>query len=313
MTDSFSKGPVETHIGIIGLGAMGSAMARRLLQSGYAVTGVDVRAACIAELESLGGRGATTAREVASASDVVIISLNNVDAFRETTTGPEGLVHGVSRHAVVVDTCTLAIADKAHAAERLLARGVRFLDCTVSGNRNSILDGTLTLYASGDEAAYRRVEPVLAAISGSHTFLGAFGNASKLKFILNHLVTIHNAATAEAMALADRAGLDLGHVHALVTQSFAGSVVFRARGKMMLDGDYVSSRGTYGVARKDSRLIADFARDVLVPTPMFQAAVQMHIAGMAAGYTENDTASLFEVYKRSAGAECRPPQTPRIE
>jgi putative dehydrogenase len=112
------------------------------------------------------------------------------------------------------------------------------------------------------------------------------------------------------MVLAERAGLDLAQVHALVSESFASSVVFQARGKMMVNGDYVSSRGTYGVARKDALLIADFAREALVPTPMFQAACQMHIAGMAAGYTENDTASLFEIYRRNAGAIPRQPQTP---
>jgi len=301
------------HIGIVGLGAMGSAMSQMLLQAGYAVTGVDIRAECIAELESLGGVGVSSAREVAKVSDVVITSLNNVEVFHSTTTGENGLIHDLRPNAVVVDTCTLSVADKARAAVVLQSRGVQLLDCTVSGNRNSILDGSLAFYASGDESAYCCVLPVLRAISGSQTYLGAFGNASKLKFILNHLVAINNAATAEAMALAERAGLDLAQVHALVSESFASSVVFQARGKMMVEGDYVSSRGTYGVARKDAQLIADFAREALVPTPMFQAAFQMHIAGMAAGYTENDTASLFEIYRRNAGAVPRQPQTPRIK
>jgi 3-hydroxyisobutyrate dehydrogenase-like beta-hydroxyacid dehydrogenase len=301
------------HVGIVGLGAMGSAMAQKLLLAGHAVTGVDVRAECLAELEARGGHGVGSTREVARVSEVVITSLNNVDVFHATTTGEGGLIHDLRPDAVVVDTCTLAVADKARAAAVFQARGIELLDCTVSGNRNSILDGSLALYASGDEAAYRRVLPVLEAISGTRTFLGAFGNASKLKFILNHLVAINNAATAEAMTLAERAGLDLAQVHALVSNSFASSVVFQARGKMMVEGDYVTSRGTYGVARKDAQLIADFAREAQVPTPMFQAALQMHVAGMAAGYTENDTASLFEIYRRHAGAVPRQPQTPRIK
>jgi L-threonate 2-dehydrogenase len=304
---------VKLRVGIIGLGAMGSAMARRLCDDGFVVTGVDVRAACVAELERLGGVGAATPADAARASDVVITSLNNVDVFHEVIGGVQGLVHGVSAQSVVIDTCTLAVADKTQAAERLAQCGVPLLDCTVSGNRNSILDRSLSLYASGDEAAYHKVESVLASISGAHTFLGAFGNASKLKYILNHLVAIHNAATAEALTLADSAGLDLAQVHGLIAASFASSVVLRSRGKMMVDGDYTTSRGTYGIARKDALLIADFAREGLVPTPMFQAALQMHMSGMAAGYTENDTASLFEVYRRMAGIEPRPPQTPRIE
>lgn len=301
------------HIGIIGLGAMGSAMSQKLLKAGYAVTGFDIRDECITELESFGGVGVASAKEVAKVSDIVITSLNNAEVFQAVTAGENGLINEVRPNTVVVDTCTLSVADKTRAAELLQLRGVQLLDCTVSGNRNSILDGSLALYGSGDESAYRYVLPVLCAISGTQTYLGAFGNASKLKFILNHLVAINNSATAEAMALAERAGLDLAQVHELVSKSFASSVVFQARGKMMVNGDYVSSRGTYGVARKDAQLIADFAREALVPTPMFQAAFQMHIAGMAAGYTENDTASLFEIYRRNAGAVPRQPQTPRIK
>jgi hypothetical protein len=298
------------HIGIIGLGAMGSAMSQKLLKAGYAVTGFDIRAECIAELESGGGHGVTSARNVAQVSDIVITSLNNAEVFHSVTTGENGLIRDLRPNAVVVDTCTFSVADKSRAAGILQSRGVQLLDCTVSGNRNSILDGSLALYGSGDESAYKYVLPVLCAISGTQTYLGAFGNASKFKLILNHLVAINNSATAEAMVLAERAGLDLAQVHALVSESFASSVVFQARGKMMVNGDYVSSRGTYGVARKDALLIADFAREALVPTPMFQAALQMHIAGMAGGYSENDTASLFEIYRRNAGAIPRQPQTP---
>jgi len=100
------------HIGIIGLGAMGSAMSQKLLKSGYAVTGFDIRAECIAELESGGGHGVTSARDVAKISDVVITSLNNAEIFHTVTTGENGLIHDLRPNAVVVDTCTLSVADE---------------------------------------------------------------------------------------------------------------------------------------------------------------------------------------------------------
>ena len=301
------------RIGIIGLGAMGSAMAVRLLASGYTVTATDLRKACITEFESHGGRGAASAKAVADASDVVLVSVNTESAFHGTTTGVEGIAAAANSDLVVVDTCTLAIADKTRAADALAQKGVPLLDCTLSGNRNHLLDRTLSLYASGDEAAFRYAEPVLETFTGSRNFLGRFGNASRLKFILNHLILIHNAATAEALSVARKAGLDLEQVHRLVGESFASSGVWRERGRMMVAGDYVTSRGTYGVARKDSRMIAEFARENLVPTPMFQAALQLHMAGMAQGYSENDAASVFEVYAGMAGTQARPPQTPVVD
>ena len=187
--------------------------------------------------------------------------------------------------------------------------GITLLDTPVSGTRNSILGGTLALYGSGDDKAWEKVQPVLKQFAKTTDYLGEFGNASKLKYILNHLVAVHNAATT----LAKKGGLDIAQVQRLVADTYASSGVWRGRGKMMVDRDYVTSRGTYGIARKDAQIIADFAIENLAPVPMFQAAIQMHRAGMAQGYVENDTASLFEVYLRMAGdPDALPPQKPVI-
>ena len=114
------------------------------------------------------------------------------------------------------------------------------------------------------------------------------------------------------MSLARKSGLDLTLVQPLVDDSFGSSKIWGLRGKMMVERDYVTSRGTYGIARKDARVISEFARSVAAPTPIFQAALQMHLAAISQGYGDNDTASLFEIYSKFSGLEAVEPQKPVI-
>ncbi len=299
-------------VGVIGLGAMGSAMALRMAKAGYDVVGTDVRLACMDELAAHGGKPATSARAVAEVSDIIIISLASEAAFHAVTTGSDSILEAKRGGTIVVDTCTLGIADKAAARDKLRTIGVTLLDCTVSGTRPIVLAGNLTLYASGDAEAFGKAEEPLKTFTRSRTFLGEFGNASKLKYVMNFLVLIHNAATAEAMSLARKSGLDLTLVQPLVDDSFGSSKIWGLRGKMMVERDYVTSRGTYGIARKDARVISEFARSIAAPTPIFQAALQMHLAAISQGYGDNDTASLFEIYSKFSGLEAVEPQKPVI-
>jgi len=299
-------------IGIIGLGAMGSAMALRLVKAGYDVVGTDVRQACMDELVANGGKLATSARAVAEASDITIISLANEAAFHAVTTGTDSILEAKRGGTIVVDTCTLAIMDKTAARDKLNTVGVTLLDCTLSGTRPSVLTGNLTLYASGDAKAFAKAEDPLKSFTRSRTFLGEFGNASKLKYVINSLVLIHNAAAAEVMALARKSGLDLTLVQRLVDDSFGSSRIWGLRGKMMVERDYVTSRGTYGIARKDARVIGEFAQSIAAPMPVFEVALQMHLTAIAQGYGDNDTASLFEIYSKLSSLNAIEPQKPVV-
>ncbi|MEQ8936174.1 MAG: NAD-binding protein, partial [Amphiplicatus sp.] len=199
---------------------------------------------------------------------------------------------------IVIDTCTLAIEDKKRAGTLLAGVGTSFLDGAVSGNRLSVLKGRAKYFLSGERGVYEKIETALSSALGPRLvrYVGSIGDASRLKYILNLLVLIHNAAAAEAMALAERAGLSLDHVYSSVYDSFASSEVFHARARMMVDREYDQSRGGYGVARKDAGIIAAFAEAHGAPTPVFKAALEMHYRGIEQGFGDQDTASLFEAY-----------------
>ena len=290
-------------VGIVGLGAMGSAMAIMLVKAGYKVVGFDLRAAALDELEENGGTGAESPRAVAEAADVVLLSLPTIEAFQDVISGQGSVTSAAKQGLVLIDTCTMPVAVKEEGARIASDNGMTLIDGTVSGNRDMILAKTLTAYMSGEQAAYDAHADILSAFTRKHSFVGAFGNASKIKFVINHLVCIQTCANAEAMAMGLKAGLAAEDIFDLVKDSAANSVLWEIRGPMMVSEDYTSSRGNFGMASKDGPVIGEFAQSMGYPAPLFQAALQMHHAAVGLGMYDIDTAALCRLYETIGGVE----------
>jgi len=290
-------------VGIVGLGAMGSAMAIMLVKAGYKVVGFDLRATALDELEENGGTGAESPRAVAEAADVVLLSLPTIEAFQDVISGQGSVTSAAKQGLVLIDTCTMPVAVKEEGARIASDNGMTLIDGTVSGNRDMILAKTLTAYMSGEQAAYDAHADILSAFTRKHSFVGAFGNASKIKFVINHLVCIQTCANAEAMAMGLKAGLAAEDIFDLVKESAANSVLWEIRGPMMVSEDYTSSRGNFGMASKDGPVIGEFAQSMGFPAPLFQAALQMHHAAVGLGMYDIDTAALCRLYETIGGVE----------
>jgi L-threonate 2-dehydrogenase len=290
-------------VGVVGLGAMGSAMAIMLVKGGFKVVGFDPRNEALVELEENGGTRAASPRDVADAADVVILSLPTEEAFQSVLREQGSIPSSGKDGLILIDTCTLPIAVKEEGARMAEAANMTLLDGTVSGNRDMILAKTLTAYMSGDEAAYTQCTDIISAFTRKHSFVGAFGNASKIKFVINHLVCVMTAANAEAMAMGLKAGLQADDVFDLVKDSAANSVLWEIRGPMMVSEDYTSSRGNFGMASKDGPVIGAFAQEMHYPAPLFQAALQMHQAAVGMGMYDIDTAALCKMYETLSGTE----------
>src|SRR5262245_20517324 len=200
-------------IGIVGLGIMGSAIAGHLAAGGHRVVGYDVRASRLRELRSTGGIAAKDSADIARQSDIVITSLPSADALVQTV---DALEQAARPRQIVVETSTLPIEVKQRAHARLHARGIELLDCPISGTGAQARNKDIVVYASGSRSAYRRVSKVLDAFTRAHYYVGPFGDGSKVKFVANLLVAVHNVAAAEAMVLGMKAGLDPAKVLKLV-------------------------------------------------------------------------------------------------
>ena len=285
-------------VGMIGLGIMGSAMSFNLGRAGFRVVGYDVVPRRRAEHKRAGGIAAKSPREVAKRTDIIVTSLPSARALSEVAAD---LAKSAKRGTVVVETSTLPIEVKTAARDTLAKRGVVLLDCPLSGTGAQARAKDLLIYVSGERAAYRRIAPVLPGFTRANFYVGAFGSGSKMKFVANLLVAIHNVAVAEAMVLGMKAGLDPAMILKVVAGGAGGSRMFQVRGPMMVKGDYSEATMKNEVWQKDMTIIGDFARELDCPTPLFAASAPIYNAAMAMGLGKQDTGAVCAVLEEMAG------------
>jgi 3-hydroxyisobutyrate dehydrogenase-like beta-hydroxyacid dehydrogenase len=298
MRDQEETEMAQQVVGMIGLGIMGSAMSFNLARAGFRVVGYDVVPRRRAELARSGGAAARSPREVAKRTDIIITSLPSAHALTEVAAE---LGKSAKRGTIVVETSTLPIRVKEGARDALAKRGVILLDCPLSGTGAQARVKDLLIYVSGDRAAYRKIVPLLEGFTSGNYYVGAFGSGSKMKFVANLLVAIHNVAAAEAMVLGMKAGLDPALVLKVVAGGAGGSRMFQVRGPMMVKGDYSEATMKNEVWQKDMTIIGDFARELDCPTPLFAASVPIYNAAMAMGLDKQDTGAVCAVLEEMAG------------
>src|ERR1700676_1069870 len=284
-------------VGMIGLGIMGSAMSASLIQAGFRVVGYDLLPRCRQDLRKAGGSVARSCRDVAKGCEIIVTSLPSSDALLVTAAE---LSESSRANQIVIETSTLPIPVKEEARERLAARGTILLDCTLSGTGAQARVKDLIVYASGDRKSYRRIAPVLDGFARAHYYVGAFGAGSKVKFVANLLVAIHNVAAAEAIVLAMKSGLDPAMVLKVVADGAGASRMLQVRGPMMVKGDYSDAAMKVQVWQKDMTIIGDYARKIDCPTPLFSASAPFYTAAMAMGHGAEDTGAVCAVLEQMA-------------
>jgi L-threonate 2-dehydrogenase len=286
-----------TTTAVVGLGIMGSAIAQHLLDGGHPVLGYDVDAARVRELEEGGGTALGSAREAADRADVVVTSLPGtgpaLDVCRElAAAGRDGLV--------VVETSTLPHEVKTSCRDMLVEAGGELLDCPLSGTGAQAKVRDVVVYGSGDESAFERVRPVLEVFSRSVRYLGPFGSGSTMKLVANLLVAVHNAATAEAFALGEAAGLDPQQIYDTIRDGAGNSVIFEKRGQLMVDRAYHPATAKISMFVKDTGLIAEFADGLGLGLPLLTATRPLYDRAVERGLADADAAALLETMEGPA-------------
>lgn len=295
------------QIGSIGLGIMGGAFARHLLLDGFAVTGFDIDARRRTALKKLGGTPAATAASVSDQCTILVTSLPSIAAVNAAFFGKGGIVDSAKRGAVVIETSTLPLAAKHDIRDRCAKRGITVLDCPVSGTGAQAAVRDIAIYASGDRRVYAKAEAVLKGFSRSVYYCGEYGNGSKLKYVANLLVTIHNLSTAEAMVMGLKSGLDLELLYKVIKDGAGTSRMFEVRGPLMIANDYRKATMKVEVYKKDIDIIAQFAADLHCPVPLFEASKPFYAAAHAQGRALEDTAAVCAVLEQMAGVQRKEP------
>ncbi len=293
---------IET-VGMIGLGLMGLPMAKNLLQAGFGVVGCRKQTDKLAELDALGGKGLFSAREVASQSQAVISVLPTVESLYEALLGEQGVAAGAREGLILVEASTMPLKDKQAVAQGLAQAGVVTLDCPLSGTGAQAQVKDLAVYASGDRAAYEACVPLFEGFGRAHYYLGEYGAGTKMKFVANLLVAIHNISAAEAFVLGMKAGLDPQQILEVISDGAGTSRMFEVRGPLMVAGEYEPPTMKVDIWQKDMEVIGAFAKELKVPLPLFGAAAQVYTAAMADGRAKQDTASVCAVLEHMAGYE----------
>jgi len=287
---------MDRTVGIIGLGIMGGTIARNLVDRGWRVVGFDTDAARRAELAQANVTIAGDAGQVARDAPIVMTSLPTPAAVADVA---HEIANSGQSPRTVVELSTLSIADKLRFEAILKKAGHIALDCPLSGTGAQAKVRDLVVYASGDGHAIARCAGLFSDFAKQSADLGTFGNGSRMKFVANLLVAIHNVATAEAMILAERAGLDPKMVVDMVGPGAGGSRMFQMRAPMMVEGVYEPATMKVSTWKKDMAIIAEFADDVGCATPLFTLTQPVYTEAMAMGLGDQDTAAVFEVLKKT--------------
>ena len=261
-------------IGLIGLGIIGSSILRNIHDSEFSPIGFDIDQKIIDKLNHEGLNTSSSLKEIIDQSSIIITSLPNNKALDETV---NLIIQQDNRKVeLLIETSTLSLECKIKNQERLNAINVDILDCPISGTGRQAENKDIVMYASGLKESYEMALPVLETFSRESFFLGDFGNATKVKLIANLLVSIHNVASAEAIRLGEKSGLDLNELYKVISSGAATSKIFELRAPMMIAKDYSPASMKMNVWKKDMELIRDMLDNHEIDSPLFKMTEQLY-------------------------------------
>ena len=254
-------------IGFIGLGIMGRPMAKNLVKAGYDLTVYDLNEEAVADLVSCGARAADSSREASLEAEVVITMVPNSPQVREVVLGKDGMAEGASEGTVLIDMSSIDPTESRSIGMELKKYGIEMMDAPVSGGEPKAIEGTLSVMVGGRRELFDRYYDMLMVMAGSVVYVGKLGAGNVAKLANQIIVACNIQALAEALTLAQKAGVDPQLVFEAIKGGLAGSTVMNAKAPMMLEGnDKPGFKVDLHI--KDLNNALDCAHSVGAPVPM---------------------------------------------
>jgi 3-hydroxyisobutyrate dehydrogenase len=289
----------KLRIGYIGIGLMGLPMTRRLLERGYAVTVCDIVAARTDAAHAAGATVVATPAEAVRDTDIMLLNLPTTDAVEQVAFGEHGVASALRPPQLVVDFSTIKVdKGRSFAAKLREKTGCGWIDAPVSGGPPACAAGTLTVMAGGDAAEIERARPLMADIAGQFTPMGPSGAGLTAKMINQLIVGCTHAVLAEAVVLAEAAGIDAARIPECLAGGYADSSMLQKLYPRIVKRDFAPQ----GYARqllKDLEMLNEFAGGLKSPLPMTGQALSLYRMLIHLGYAELDTAAIFKLYERA--------------
>ncbi len=285
------------QVGLIGIGLVGTALAENLLASGFGVLGFARSAESRAKLERLGGRAASSARDVGERAQRVILSLPDSDVVDRVVLGPGGLLDGPTPVRLILDTTTGEPQRTESLAETLAGRRIAMLDGPISGSSEQIRRRQGVVLVGGTRPAYEACLDLLTAVAERHYYLGAPGAGSRAKLASNLILGLNRLVLAEGLVFAERLGLDLPAFLAMLRTTPAYSCAMDVKGEKMLRGDF-APQSKAAQHHKDLRIILDYAARAGQALPLVAVHKEILERAVADGEGELDTSVVLQVLRR---------------
>lgn len=292
-------------IGFIGLGRMGSAMSRKLVEAGHEVWVFDINPSAVKGIADIGGHAAASAAEAAGNRDFVVTMLPNGPDVEETLFGAPGVAAAMSKDTLYIDMSTIAPDATDRTAARLAEMGIRMVDAPVGGTSEFAERGQLLILAGGDERDVQAAQPVFDAVGRETIHCGEGGAGTRTKLVNNYMSTALNVLTAEALAFAEAAGLDVMRTVKVLAGTTAGKgFLTGAYDRKIFSGD-ISAEFGLALASKDLNLALVYAAGLNVPLGVGAAASQVYAMSRAEGFGPNDWSAVLETLRRKAALPTR--------
>jgi len=291
---------LDFKIGFIGLGIMGKPMAKNLIKAGFPLTVWNRTASKMKELIEMGANGASSPKEVAEKSNVIITMLTDSPDVEEVILGPSGVIEGVKRGSIVIDMSTISPKVARKIASKLAEVGVEMLDAPVTGGEIGAINATLSIMVGGNYETFQKCLPIFQALGKRVTYMGPHGNGQITKLCNQIICVINIQAVCEGLILAAKAGLDLDKFLEVVTGGAANSWMLSNLGPKMIKGD-MEPGFKIATQQKDLRLVFETAAELKVPLPATSLVQQMFRTVEAEGLSEKGTQALIKAMEKIAG------------
>jgi 2-hydroxy-3-oxopropionate reductase len=293
-----------SKIGFIGLGIMGKPMSKNLIKAGYKLIVFDKNESAVAEIVACGALSATSAKEVAEKSDIIITMLPNSPQVKEVILGEHGVIDGARKGAVVIDMSSIAPLISREISGKLAEKGIEMLDAPVSGGEPKAIEGTLSVMVGGEKAVFEKCFDVMKAMAGSVVLTGTIGAGNITKLANQIVVALNIAAMSEALVLASKAGVEPELVFQAIRGGLAGSTVLEAKAPLVMDRKF-NPGFRINLHIKDLANVLDTSHELGVPLPLTAAVMEMMQALKADGLGDADHCSLVKYYENLAHVEVK--------
>lgn len=285
-------------VALLGLGIMGSGMARNLLKAGFPLTVYNRTASRAAPFAAEGAAVAATPRQAAEGAQVILSMVGDDVASRAIWLGEDGALGGAAPDATLIECSTLSLAWARELAQRAQERGLDLLDSPVTGSKDAAAEGQLHLFVGGDQAVLERVRPVLEAISRRISYMGPSGSGALMKIVNNLVAAVQAAALAEGLALAERAGLDMEAALPVLINGAAGSPLVKGKAARMIARDYADTHFALRWMHKDATYGMQAADEYGIAMPTLAAAREVYRMARNHGLDDADFSAVFEAVRK---------------